>query len=128
MRSVKRINTPAEHEAALARIDALMGALPAKWKPPCGAILGAAGQRDDRSRVPCPSFFVNQPIRCIEVEIIGLTIVALGCLDLKFRMIELHSAAGASFSGNGITQLCSLVFGNWAIGSCGDRCHQRQCA
>ena len=28
MRNVKRINPPAEHEAALARIDALMGATP----------------------------------------------------------------------------------------------------
>jgi hypothetical protein len=69
----------------------------------------------------------NQPIRCIELEIIRLTIVALG-FDLKLRRIELHFAAGASFSGNRINQLCSLVVGNLTIGSCGDRCNQRQCA
>jgi hypothetical protein len=71
--------------------------------------------------------FVDQPIRCIEIEIIRSTVVALGCFDLILRDIEFHSAAGASFSGHGITQLCSLGVSNWTIGSCRNRCHQRQC-
>ena len=63
----------------------------------------------------------------MEFEIIHPTLIALGSLDLEFRDVELHSAAGASFSGNGITELCFFVVRNGAIGSGGDRCHQRQC-
>jgi HTH-type transcriptional regulator/antitoxin HigA len=50
MRSVERINTPAEHEAALARIDALMGATPDSPEEDELALL--AGLVDEYERTP----------------------------------------------------------------------------
>ena len=52
MRSVKRINTPAEHEAALARIDALMGATPESPEEDELAILADLVDEYERTHFP----------------------------------------------------------------------------
>jgi antitoxin component HigA of HigAB toxin-antitoxin module len=52
MRSLKRINTPAEHAAALARIDALVGATPESPEEDELALLADLVEEYERTHFP----------------------------------------------------------------------------